>query len=53
MADEELLGEIKKEMKKKFKEKKVPVVYFSSHTQMGLVELKDILWKIIEPKFSK
>ena len=53
LADEELLGEIKKEMKKKFKEKKVPVVYFSSHTQMGLVELKDILWKIIEPKFSK
>ena len=46
MADEELLTAIKKEMKKKFKEK-IPVVYFSSHTQTGLVELKDVLWKII------
>src|ERR1051325_7575818 len=46
LADEELLTAIKKEMKKKFKEK-IPVVYFSSHTQTGLVELKDVLWKII------
>ena len=47
MMDEELMAEFKKDMKKKFKEKKVPLMYFSSHTQMGLVELKDLLWKTI------
>ena len=47
IADEELLTAIKKDLKKKFKEKKVPVVYFSSHSQLGLVELKDVLWKTI------
>lgn len=46
MADEELLSEIKKEMKKKFKEK-TPVVYFSSHTQQGLQELKDQVWNAL------
>ncbi len=45
--DKELMKEVQKDMKKKFKEKKVPVVYFSSHTQFGLVELKDTLWKAI------
>ena len=29
------------------KEKKVPVIYFSSQSQMGLVEMKDLLWKTI------
>ena len=47
LMDDELMQEFKKDMKKKFKEKKVPVIYFSSHTQMGLVELKDALWKAI------
>ena len=47
LADEELMIELKKEVKKKFKEKKVPVVYFSSHTQMGLLEIKDEIWKAI------
>ena len=47
LADKELLLEIQKDFKKKFKEKKIPVVYFSSHTQMGLQELKDVLWKAI------
>ncbi|MBI3501678.1 MAG: GTPase ObgE [Bacteroidetes bacterium] len=47
MLDEELFSELKKELKKKFKEKKIPVVYFSSHTQMGLIELKEVLWKSI------
>ena len=47
MMDEELMAELKKEMKKKFKEKKVPVIYFSAHSQMGLVELKDVLWKAV------
>ena len=46
MLDEELLAEVKKDMNKRFKEKKtVPVIYFSSHTQQGLTELKDELWK--------
>jgi len=47
LMDEELMSEFQKDMKKKFKEKKVPLVYFSSHTHKGLVELKDILWKQI------
>ena len=46
MLDEELLTELKKDINKKFKEKKtVPVLYFSSQTGQGLVELKDELWK--------
>lgn len=51
MLDDELMKELQKEMKKKFsavkENKKVPLVYFSSHTHMGLVELKDLLWKVI------
>ncbi|MBI4945488.1 MAG: GTPase ObgE [Bacteroidetes bacterium] len=47
LMDEELMREFQKDMKKKFKEKKVPLVYFSSHTQRGLTELKDVLWKQI------
>ena len=46
MLDEELLAEVKKDLNKRFKEKKtVPVIYFSSHTEKGLTELKDELWK--------
>jgi len=47
LMDEELTKEFSKDLKKRFKEKKVPVVYFSSQTQMGLAELKDLLWKKI------
>lgn len=47
MLDEELLNEMKKETSKKIKDK-IPVVYFSSHTQKGLLELKDVLWKAID-----
>ena len=47
LMDEELMAEFKKEMKKKFKEKKVPLIYFSSQAQMGLMEMKDLLWKTI------
>jgi GTP-binding protein len=47
LMDEELMREFQKDMKKKFKEKKVPLVYFSSHTHKGLSELKDVLWKQI------
>ncbi len=51
MLDEELLSEIKKDMNKRFKEKKtVPVVYFSSQSGQGIVELKDELWKQMNTK---
>ena len=51
MLDEELLAEVKKDINKRFKEKKtVPVIYFSSHTQQGLIELKDELWKQLNSK---
>ena len=43
--------EIKKDIKKRFKEKDaVPVLYFSSQTNMGLTELKDELWKQLNSK---
>jgi GTP-binding protein len=46
LVDEELLGMIKKDLTKKFPDKKtVPIVYFSSHTTKGVTELKDVLWK--------
>jgi len=51
LLDEELLTEIKKDIKKRFKEKEtVPVLYFSSQTNMGLTELKDELWKQLNSK---
>jgi GTPase len=45
LMDDELLDELKKELKKKLGRKKLPLVYFSSHTEKGLQELKDLLWK--------
>jgi GTP-binding protein len=46
MLDEELLAEMKKDINKRFKEKKtVPVHYISSQSGQGLVELKDEIWK--------
>ncbi len=51
MLDEELLTELKKDISKKFKEKKtVPVIYFSAQTGQGLTELKDELWKQLNSK---
>lgn len=51
MLDEELLTEMKKDINKRFKEKKsVPVLYFSSQTGQGLTELKDELWKQLNSK---
>ncbi len=48
MADEELLGELKKEIKSHSRKlKKVPVVFFSSINRKGLPELLDVLWKTI------
>ena len=46
MLDEELLAEMKKDINKRFKEKAtVPVMFFSSQSGMGLIQLKDELWK--------
>ena len=51
MLDDELLEEMKKDMNKKFKEKNsVPVLYFSSQSGKGLVQLKDELWKQLNAK---
>lgn len=51
MLDEELLTEMKKDMNKRFKEKKtVPVLYISSQTGQGMVELKDEIWKQLNSK---
>ena len=51
MLDEELLAEMKKDINKRFKEKKnVPVHYISSQTGQGMVELKDEIWKQLNAK---
>lgn len=42
MLDEELQSEIKKEFPAE-----IPLIFISSFTQKGLVELKDLLWKTI------
>ena len=45
LLDEELLEAMKKETPTN-----LPVVFISSFTQQGLMELKDILWKILNEK---
>jgi GTP-binding protein len=51
MMDEELLSEMKKDLNKRFKEKKtVPVLYFSSQSGFGITQLKDELWKQLNAK---
>ncbi|NNM95549.1 MAG: GTPase ObgE [Bacteroidia bacterium] len=46
MLDEELLKELKKEMKSHAgKLKKTPLIFFSSLTRLGLSELVELLWK--------
>ncbi len=48
LLDTELMGMVQKDFDKRFREKKkVPVVFFSSHTQKGITQLKDVLWKQI------
>jgi GTP-binding protein len=45
MLDAELLAEMKKDLNKRFKDKKtVPFVFFSSQSGQGLTELKDLIW---------
>lgn len=48
MMDEELLKELKKDMKKQSRVlKNIPLVYFSSVTGMGKPELIETIWKIL------
>ncbi len=45
MLDEELKGEMKKQLDKEFKG--IPYLFISSVAQQGLTELKDKLWKML------
>lgn len=47
LLDEELFALTKKDLKKRFRDKGVEVVFFSSASQFGLQELKDTLWKAL------
>lgn len=51
MMDDELLAELKKDMSKRFRDKKtVPVHYISAQSGQGIVELKDEIWKQLNEK---
>ncbi|MCE3278923.1 MAG: Obg family GTPase CgtA [Bacteroidetes bacterium] len=50
MMDDELLGELKKDLKKRFKDKTVPLHYISAQSGQGIVELKDEIWKQLNSK---
>lgn len=51
MLDEELLNELKKDLNKRFRDKKtVPLHYISAQTGQGIVELKDEIWKQLNSK---
>ncbi|WP_222984929.1 GTPase ObgE [Flagellimonas meishanensis] len=45
LLDEELIQEMKEEMKADFKD--IPYIFISSVSQMGIQELKDTLWKLL------
>ena len=45
MLDEELIAEMRLELDKDFKE--IPYMFISSIAQIGLVELKDRLWAML------
>lgn len=47
LIDDELQQDLKEDLQKKLKKAKeeIPFLFFSSHTQKGIVELKDLLWK--------
>ena len=45
MLDEELKAELDEQLQEDFKE--IPYVFISSVAQLGLQELKDQLWKIL------
>jgi GTP-binding protein len=46
MADEQMMDELKDDLPD------VPYVMISSHTQMGLVQLKDMLWKVLNQSLT-
>ena len=46
MLDEELLEEMRQEVKEDFKD--VPYTFISSVSQYGLQELKDMLWRLLD-----
>lgn len=48
MLDEELKGELKEELNKEFVN--LNYLFISSVAQLGLTELKDELWKLLNPK---
>ena len=48
LIDQEMLEELDNQMKAVFKT--LPYVFISSHTQMGIMKLKDLLWKIMNQK---
>jgi GTPase len=51
MLDAELLAELKKDMSKRFREKKtVPLHFISAQSGQGIVELKDEIWKQLNSK---
>jgi len=45
MLDDELQAEMKQELDKDFKD--IPYIFFSAVAQKGLMELKDILWEML------
>jgi GTP-binding protein len=45
MLDDELKAAIKKELPKK-----IPHIFISAVAQQGLVELKDLLWEVLNKK---
>ena len=45
MLDEELMSEMKLELDKDFQD--IPYLFISSVAQMGIQELKDSLWKLL------
>lgn len=48
LLDEEMVADLSKQMKQKFK--KTPLVFISSHTGLGLTKMKDALWTALNPK---
>lgn len=52
LLDEELTTAIKKDLNKRFKEKKtVPFMFFSSASMQGIMELKDLIWNRLNEEF--
>jgi GTP-binding protein len=50
MLDDELLAELTKDMKKRFKDKTIPLHYISAQSGQGIVKLKDEIWNQLNSK---